>query len=76
MSNVTLVSYIWSLFWIYWILAAIKTRSNVKKESSGQRSTQRIVHLMLVIISYAIMFFQFKNIFLWNRIIPNYEYVE
>lgn len=76
MSNVTVVSYIWSLFWIYWILAAIKTRSNVTKESSGQRSIQRVVHLIFVIISYAITFFQFKNIFLWNRIIPNYEYVE
>ena len=49
MSNITVVSYIWSIFWIYWILAAIKTRSNVKKESSGQRSIQRVVHLILVI---------------------------
>lgn len=31
MSNITVVSYIWGIFWIYWILAAIKTRSNVKK---------------------------------------------
>lgn len=76
MSNITVVSYIWGIFWIYWILAAIKTRSNVKKESSGQRSMQRVVHLIFVIISYAITFFEFKNIFLWNRIIPNYEYVE
>jgi protein-S-isoprenylcysteine O-methyltransferase Ste14 len=76
MSNITVVSYIWGIFWIYWILAAIKTRSNVKKESSGQRSIQRVVHLIFVIISYAITFFQFKNIFLWDRIIPNYEYVE
>lgn len=76
MSNITIVSYIWSLFWIYWILAAIRTRSNVKKESSGQRSIQRVVHLVFVIISYIITFFQFKNIFFWNRIIPHYEYVE
>jgi len=76
MSNITVASYIWGIFWIYWILAAIKTRSNVKKESSGQRSIQRVVHLIFVIISYAITFFQFKNIFLWNRIIPNYKHVE
>lgn len=76
MSNITVVSYIWGIFWIYWILAAIKTRSNVKKESSGQKSIQRVVHLIFVIISYVITFFQFKNISLWNRIIPDYKYVE
>ncbi|MFW2504657.1 methyltransferase family protein [Clostridium diolis] len=76
MSNITVVSYIWGIFWIYWILAAMKTRSNVKKESSGQRNIPRIVHLILVIVSYAITFFQFKNIFLWNRILPSYEYVD
>lgn len=48
MNNITVVSYIWGIFWIYWILAAIKTRSNVKKESSGQRNIPRIVHLILV----------------------------
>lgn len=76
MSNITVVSYIWSIFWIYWILAAIKTRSNVKKESSGQKSIPRVTHLMLVIISYVITFFQFKNIFLWDRILPSYKYVD
>lgn len=76
MSNINIVSYIWSIFWIYWILAAIKTRSNVKKESSGQMKIERSVHIILVIIAYVITFFQFKNTFLWNRIIPNYGYAQ
>lgn len=37
---------------------------------------ERSVHLILVIIAYVITFFQFKNAFLWNRIIPNYGYIE
>ncbi|RMD02315.1 isoprenylcysteine carboxylmethyltransferase family protein [Clostridium autoethanogenum] len=76
MSNINIVSYIWSIFWIYWILAAIKTRSNVKKESSGQMKIERSVHVILVIIAYVITLFQFKNTFLWNRIIPNYGYAQ
>lgn len=76
MSNITVISCIWSLFWGYWILAAIKTRSNVKKEASGQRSMQRALHVIFVVISYIITFFQFKDTFLENSIMPNYEYVE
>lgn len=64
MSSITIVGYIWSIFWIYWILAAIKTRSNVKKESSGQMRIGRSVHLILVVIAYFITFFQSKNTFL------------
>jgi protein-S-isoprenylcysteine O-methyltransferase Ste14 len=76
MSNITIISLIWGLFWGYWVLAAIKTRSKVKKEASGQRSMQRVLHVMFVVIAYVITFFQFKNTFLENKIIPNYEYVE
>ncbi|MFT8349631.1 hypothetical protein [Clostridium saccharoperbutylacetonicum] len=76
MSNITIISLIWGLFWGYWALAAIKTRSKVKKEASGQRSMQRALHVMFVVIAYVITFFQFKNRFLENKIIPNYEYVE
>ena len=76
MSNISIISLIWILFWGYWTLAAVKTRSSVKKEASGQESMQRALHVIFVIISYIITFFQFKNTFLENSIIPNYEYVE
>ncbi len=78
MSGVTIAIYIWSAFWIYWILSAINTRSKVKKESSGQKGTQRAIHLAFVVIAFIITFFQFRNIFLWNEIIlhtPSVEYI-
>ncbi len=74
MSNTTIAGYIWGIFWIYWMLAAIKTRSKVKKESSGQKSIVRGLHLLLVIISYFLTFVEFKGVFLWKTILHPYEY--
>ncbi|WP_411680183.1 methyltransferase family protein [Clostridium thailandense] len=76
MSKITITIYIWSAFWIYWILSAINTRSKVKKESSGQNGSQRAFHLIFVVIAFIITFFQFENIFLWNKIIPHTPSVE
>jgi protein-S-isoprenylcysteine O-methyltransferase Ste14 len=76
MSSVTISIYIWSAFWIYWILSAVNTRSKVKKESSGQKGNQRAIHLTFVAIAFIITFFQFKNVFLWNELIPYVPSVE
>ncbi|MBV7276626.1 isoprenylcysteine carboxylmethyltransferase family protein [Clostridium sp. PL3] len=76
MSKITITIYIWSAFWIYWILSAINTRSKVRKESSGQKGSQRAFHLIFVVIAFIITFFQFENIFLWNKIIPHTPSVE
>ncbi|OOM78465.1 isoprenylcysteine carboxylmethyltransferase family protein [Clostridium sp. BL-8] len=74
MSNTTIAGYIWGIFWIYWMLAAIRTRSKVKKESSGQKSIIRGLHLLLVIISYFLTFVEFKEVFLWKTILPSHKY--
>lgn len=76
MSRITAIIYIWSAFWFYWILSAVKTRLEVKKESSRQQSSQRAIHLTLILIAFFITFFRFKSSSLWNKIIPYYASVE
>src|SRR4051794_14513039 len=73
MSIVRVTIYLWSVFWVYWMLLAISTRKKVKKEYSGQESSQRIVHLIFVIIAFVITFFPVNFI---NRIIipSNYAF--
>lgn len=76
MSGASLSIYIWTLFWCYWILYGVYTRLKVKKVSSGQKSMQRIFHLIFVIIAYSITFSKFKNIIFWKEIIPHNLIVE
>lgn len=71
MSRTSLSTYIWNIFWGYWILSAMYTRLRVKKVSSGQRNTQRIVHLSFVIIAFFITLFQFRHITFWNKSISD-----
>lgn len=78
MSGITISIIIWTGFWVYWISAAILTRSKVKKESVGQKKTQRSLHLTFVAIAFIITFFQFRNILLYDEIIqhnPSVEYM-
>ncbi|NRD78130.1 isoprenylcysteine carboxylmethyltransferase family protein [Bacillus sp. BRMEA1] len=73
MSIIKVTIYLWSVFWAYWMLLAISTRKKVKKEYSGQERTQRIVHLIFVIISFVITFFRVN--FIDKIIIPsNYAF--
>ncbi|GFZ32164.1 hypothetical protein CSC2_26900 [Clostridium zeae] len=74
--NKFIINYIWGLFWGYWILSAMYTRSKVKKLSSGQKSTQRMLHLSLVIVSFVITLFGFKTFIFWKEIIPRNLIVE
>lgn len=76
MNGINLSRYIWALFWGYWILSAAYTRAKVKKVSSGQKSKQRVFHLILVILAFAIALSEFKNVILWREITPSSLSVE
>lgn len=76
MNRTLIIIYIWDVFWIYWILAAIHTRLKVKKETNGQKFMQRSIHLIFVVIAFIITFFQFTNVFLYNEILPHNLLIE
>ena len=70
MSIVKIAIYMWSAFWIYWILSAMFTRLKVKKEYSGQVSIQRSFHLIFTVMAFAVTFFRINFIYLDNIILP------
>jgi len=70
MASLYLCIYIWDIFWGYWLLSALYTRSRVKKVSSGQLSPERTIHLALVVAAYFITLVRFKHFAFWNTIIP------
>jgi len=76
MNRTLIIIYIWDIFWIYWILAAIYTRLKVKKETKGQKFMQRSIHLIFVVIAFILTFFQFTNVFLYNDILPHNPPIE
>jgi len=76
MNRTLIIIYLWDAFWIYWILAAIYTRLKVKKETNGQKFMQRSIHLTFVVIAFIMTFFQFKNVFLYNEILPHNPPIE
>jgi protein-S-isoprenylcysteine O-methyltransferase Ste14 len=58
------------------MLSAMSTRTKVKKEYSGQDSTQRTIHLIFVIMAFVITFFQIDFIYFDKILIPHYFIIE
>jgi protein-S-isoprenylcysteine O-methyltransferase Ste14 len=57
-----LAAYIWGAFWVYWLLQGMKTRSEVKKEKSGDSNVTRLTHVFLVIVGTILLIERFETL--------------
>lgn len=63
------VGYLWGIFWAYWIIAGIRTQSNIKTEKVGQKRIQRFLHLFFVVAAFWLSLSFYSNSVFWKVII-------
>ncbi|UQD50993.1 isoprenylcysteine carboxylmethyltransferase family protein [Bacillus methanolicus] len=76
MSVSGIMSYIWVIFWAYWLLSGLETRSKIKKEKSGENPLYRIVHVTLEAFSILIVIVRFNRVLIWKEIIAGNSIVD